>query len=327
MSQTYTHVLKTHQSGISANLILHSKPHDDREHMFTFEIVMPRMILPELNTHRAASKNLQSSRAVPLRKSIELVRSNPFFPVHWGKNQPGMTSKEEFTGEELNAVKMIYLESMEHVLDCASRLATYDPHKQWASRILEPYAFTKAVVSSTWTGLNNLLWLRDDVDAQPEFRVLAKLMIECIKESEPQVIEYGEWHVPYVKTVVGNIGVEYLDSNGKSLSLDDALKISASCCAQASYRKLDDSYDKAMDIYNKLFSGSRLHMSPTEHQATPIDIDRNDPTSPAFWDNGITHVRADGRFCSGNLTDWVQYRQTIANNVCQMTMGEFLFKN
>jgi hypothetical protein len=235
-----------------------------------------------------------------------------------------MTSKEEFAGDDLAAVKMLYLEAMNSTLDVADRLAAYEPHKQWASRILEPYAFTKAVVSSTWTGMNNLLWLRDDKDAQPEFQVLAKLMISAIKESKPIDLNPGEWHLPYVKTVVNTTAIDYQDANGNSLSIEDALKISASCCAQASYRKLDDSYDKAIDIFAKLFSGSKLHMSPTEHQATPIDIGYNDPTSPLFWDEGVTHVRADGKFCSGNLTQWIQYRQTIPNNVCAMTMEEFL---
>ena len=332
MPQFYTPVLKTHQSGISANLILNSS-HGDRftdDDMFTFELALPRFMLPELNTHRATSKNLQSSRAVPMKKSIQLVRENPFFPVHWGKNQPGMTSKEEFTGDDLAAVKLLYKEAMDHTLDVADRLAAYEPHKQWASRILEPYAFTRAVVSSTWSGLSNLLWLRNDDSAQPEFQVLAKLMIAAIKESKPIELNPGEWHLPYVKTVVHPTTIEYQttidyqDTNGNSLTLEDALKISASCCAQVSYRKLDDSYDKAMDIFTKLFSGSKLHMSPTEHQATPIDVEAFDTTTPYHWEDGITHIRRDGTPCSGNLTNWIQYRQTIPNNVCTASMKDLL---
>ena len=99
--------------------------------------------------------------------------------------------------------------------------------------------------------------------------------------------------------------------------LEEALKISASCCAQVSYRKLDDSYEKAMDIYNRLMSGAKVHASPFENQATPIPELRGSMVNlPDYWPEGVTHMDKDYNLWSGNLKGWIQHRQLIPNNVC-----------
>ncbi len=54
----------------------------------------------------------------------------------------------------------------------------------------------------------------------------------------------NEWHVPYYAD-----GKWSFDSED---TLEDALAISSSCCAQVSYRRLDDSLEKARDIFNRL---------------------------------------------------------------------------
>ena len=54
------------------------------------------------------------------------------------------------------------------------------------------------------------------------------------------------------------------------LSEEDALKVSASCCAQASYRKNDTSIEKALKIYDMLVNTRPVHASPFEHQGRPI---------------------------------------------------------
>lgn len=317
MQTEYTPIKKSIQN-ISVSLILHSTAVNaiwSRDDMFTFEIEAPRFILPEHNTHRETSKNVQSSRAVPFKRTIQLIEENPWIPVHWGKNQAGMTSKEQFTGDELKQVQELFVEMRESSIHFAKRLAEFDPHKQWAARTIENWGMTKIVMSSTWSGICNLLWLRKDESAQPEFEVIASLLYDCIKESVPQKLQPGQWHLPYVKTIIDNDSIQYFDSTGESLSLSDAKKISASCCAQASYRRLNDTKEKAMEIYEKLFSGPKLHMSPTEHQATPV-LSKND--------DGITHYTAtEGLPCSGNLKGWIQYRQLFKQNAYYVSMQDF----
>ncbi len=53
------------------------------------------------------------------------------------------------------------------------------------------------------------------------------------------------------------------------ISLSEAIKISASLCAQVSYRKADESLDKAIKIHDRLVKSIPVHASPFEHQATP----------------------------------------------------------
>jgi hypothetical protein len=302
------------KNGISVVLIKDSIS-DSGKRMSTFEIEMPRLILPEWNTHRAVSKNLQSSRAVPFDSAIKMVEESIFEPVHYGINEPGMVSRAEFQGESLVMVRGLWKMAKATTISIAKMLSVYKPHKQWAARILEPYMMSKAV--STATDWDNLIWLRDDDDAQPEIRDVAKGLKFCLENSKPFHLKEGEWHLPYVGTYrddSGNIHyVGYVGQEGVDISVEDALKISASCCAQISYRKLNDTKEKAIEIYQKLFSGRKPHMSPTEHQGTPISQPSN-PFDASQWQDGVTHVDRDGLLHSGNLTGWVQYRQTLPNN-------------
>ena len=48
-------------------------------------VVMPRIIIAEINTHRMLSKNTSSSRAIPFKKMVEAVKENPFIPIAWQK--------------------------------------------------------------------------------------------------------------------------------------------------------------------------------------------------------------------------------------------------
>ena len=100
------------------------------------------------------------------------------------------------------------------------------------------------------------------------------------------------------------------------VDLETAKMISVSCCAQVSYRKLDDSIEKARKIFDMLNIGSNVkpaHASPLEHQGTPMNVFESMPFFPSTWEEGITHVRRDGSLWSGNLRGWVQLRQLIPN--------------
>jgi len=133
-------------------------------------------------------------------------------------------------------------------------------------------------------------------------------MRDAYVKSIPQELNPGEWHVPYVDTTRDRTTGElvYLDNNGARISMEDARIISSSCCAQVSYRKNDDSFDKAKKIYQQLIESEPAHASPVEHQATPMLA----PNS--IVDLGTTHIDRDNRAWSGNLRGWVQHRKLIA---------------
>jgi hypothetical protein len=299
---------------ISARLIKDSINLNNR--LCTFELVYPRFIHGEVMTHRALSKNSSSSRAVPIKTAIQNIIDNPAYPVHWGKNQAGMIAREEVDPSTMESAKMLWGKAIRQSIDIVKEFESLGVHKQIGSRWSETGSMIKVVI--TGTDWDNLIWLRDDEEAQPEFRELASVMVRCLSESIPERLNIGEWHLPYIETKRLNGFLEYFDNTDQKLTLDNARKISASCCAQVSYRRLNESKEKALEIYSKLFSGRKPHMSPTEHQGTPIQLYQA-TLPPTMWSEGITHITRDVQLCSGNLTGWIQFRQTLPNNVYKET--------
>jgi thymidylate synthase ThyX len=279
----------------------------------TFELEYPRFIHSEFMTHRMFSRNAASSRAIPVAKTIEMVRSDPAMPVHWGKNQPGMQADEELQEMEKYAVQNNWLSAALLASDRAESMVDWGAHKQIVNRILEPYVWMKVVVTATeW---NNFWWLRDHKDAQPEIRQLAKVMHRAYNEAKPITLYDGEWHLPYLDLVRGtgmNRKLNYcLDM--EVLTTEDAKMVSASLCAQVSYRKLDFSVEKAKAIFDRLINSEPVHASPVEHQL----LVRNPKqyTIPVAKDQGWTHMDFDGNYWSGNMKGYIQYRQLIPNHV------------
>ena len=275
----------------------------------TFELEYPRYIHAEIMTHRVFSRNAQSSRAVPVEKQLERIRISPVVPIEWGANKAGMSSSSVLDSVKQGLAEAAWKHGAQAACWVSEFLAKVGLHKQFANRGTEPYSTIKVVITATeW---HNFFWLRYDVDAaQPEIVELAKLMKEAMDFSSPEKLLYDEWHVPYVNTArIAGIRL-YLDENNETISLEDALKISASCCAQVSYRKLDSTKEKAIEIYERLFSGPKPHLSPTEHQATPLD-DFDPDSTGFFWPNGVTHVDKTGNPWSANFKDWIQYRQVL----------------
>lgn len=271
----------------------------------------------EFMTHRLFSRNCASSRAIPVKEILKQIRNNPAMPIFWGKNQPGMQAIEEHCVNiiyetDYGEVQELTREDLwKNIAKSVSRFAeTFSAagyHKQIVNRILEPFQIMKTVITAT--EFDNFFYLRCHKDAQPEIQELAKCMYECYKISKPEILYRGDWHTPYVKhSRVDEYFLYYGDN--QELSFEQARIISASCCAQTSYRKNDESYEKALKIYDKLITSIPPHSGPFEHQATPIFEQRKG------WNDGVTHVDRNGNYWSGNFQGWIQFRQLIPNNAC-----------
>jgi thymidylate synthase ThyX len=303
--------MKSAKELITARILADSiSPHGVR--MTTMEIEYPRFILAELNTHRMLSKNSASSRAIPVKAMHQHMAENPAQPVHWGKNQPGMQASVELTDNDLADAKFMWRRAQQDAMHWAHQMAErVGLHKQVANRITEPWMTMKTVISGTeW---RNFFWLRAHADAQPEIHELATKMWDAHNASSPQLLQPGEWHVPYVTTQRGLDGtLHYIDSNDAYISSEAARVISASCCAQVSYRKNDDSYEKAEKIFRQLIESQPCHASPVEHQGTPMQYTSTIAYEPETWEPGITHVSANSDLWSGNLRGWIQHRKLIA---------------
>lgn len=349
-------------SQIKAVVIAHSKSAVNGKEIITFELEFPRLILAEFNTHNALSKNASSSRAIPVAKMLEQVRNNPAMPVRFGKKNKGMQDAgehsemvvvwDEETGWIKTSPQVAWKVAAQQAAEMAQAFDNAGYAKQICNRLIEPFQMMKVVMTAT--DLNNFIWLRDHPAADPTIEVLSKAIKVAKEESTPFLLQPGEWHLPYVETTRDFSGkilyivttdrddpervpdVEY-DRYVKILSEDDALAISASCCAQVSFRSLDDSIEKAYSVVQKLNLGGvdnePVHASPLEHQATPIkeatyhhvdkypdmyvtkSLDQNNPENIKSWQEGVTHVTREGEFGSGNLKGFIQYRQLIPNNV------------
>jgi hypothetical protein len=303
-----------------AKIIAHSICAHTQKEIITWELVYPRFIHSELMTHRLFSRNAASSRAIPIAKVIEMVDQNPASPIHWGKNQPGMQAENEFTGEELDIARDLWSMAAGDAVATALKMAEFGLHKQVVNRILEPFQWMKTIV--TYTEGTNWFWLRDHKAADPNIKKLAGDMYNAYEESFPVLLLPGDWHVPYF----GATGQWYEGKKNGGYSLQGALNISMSCCAQVSYRTLDDTLEKAERVVERLNLGVDLeepcHASPSEHQATPMQKEAfygsigesvrvNNPSYPNSWEDGITAYHKELGFMSGNFAGWIQNRQLI----------------
>lgn len=306
------------ETNITAKVICDSVS-PDGVRITTLEIEYPRFIHGEFMTHRSLSKNSSSSRAIPIQKMLDQIESNMALPIYWGKNKSGMQAVEEVS--EFDEAKSVlnwersFNYTKERVLD----MVDIGLHKQVPNRLTEPFQMMKVVVTGTDWG--NFFNLRIHPDAQPEICMLAYKIYKAMEESKPQKLLQGQYHLPYVcnSYELSEEGFPILDTlaycteDNKLLSLEDAIKISASCCAQVSYRNTDMSLEKADKIFNMLIKSDVLHASCFEHLATPI---RNQDGLINGWDFGITHQNKQGQLFSGNLRGWISYRQQLQDNTC-----------
>lgn len=340
-----------------ATVIAHSKSSVTGKEIITFELEFPRIILAEFNTHNALSKNASSSRAIPVPTMLKQVRENPAFPVRFGAANAGMQDKgvhasyvllpdpDDLGGFYFATNEDAWRESANHAANLAEAFHDAGYAKQICNRLIEPFQMMKVVMTAT--ELNNFFWLRDHSAADPTIAQLARLIKEAKDASTPVLLQPGEWHVPYYNNgywkpsrkanVYDEKGISteiHVDSFGHSL--EHALVISASCSAQVSYRKLDDTIEKARGVVARLnLKGEEpdqpVHASPLEHQATPIEPTSgplegegdnvrpcavvNSRFNPRTWQEGITHMDRDGQFGSGNLKGFIQHRQLVSNHV------------
>lgn len=241
----------------------------------TLQLKYPRFIHSEFLTHRTCSRNSSSSRAIPVAKMIEQVRTDPAMPIHWGKNRPGMQADGEIENKD-KAVNR-WRAAANSAADQAEEMIDLGLHKQIVNRVLEPFQWMHTIVTATeW---DNFFELRCHPDAQPEFQALANAIRTAMDNSVP-VIRSGSlaWHLPYIS-----------DEERANLHTYTLPKISAARCARVSYLKHDGtapSIEDDMALFERLVGSKPLHASPIEHQACAS--------------NSMTRSR--------NFLGWVQYR-------------------
>lgn len=272
---------------IEAKVVLKSKSELTGKELITMELTYPRFIHAELMTHRVFSRNASSSRAIPVKRLVDMALEDPAFFVHIGKNQPGMQANEEVADEIKDKFYSEWVELAKVSSEYALRWANdYGIHKQVVNRVMEPWHHIKVLVTATeW---ENFFDLRCHKDAQPEIQLLAYKIRDAINEEEAKVLKEHEWHLPYVRP-----------SEKLSYSIMDQIKMSVARCARVSYMNHDGSdpdIAKDIELHDKLVVMKPAHSSPAEHQAFPLH----------------GNIFTDSVY-SSNLISWVQYRKVIEN--------------
>lgn len=263
-----------------------------------------------LMDERSFSRNASSSRAIPISRYLEEVRSEelratPSFSVI---NASGMQGGRPTTEAERAILRELWHVSAMRAADDAEAMALAGGAKQDVNRILEPYVHINVVVTATeW---ENFFGLRLNKAAQPEMRELAVAAWEARKMSRPQPIASSAWHLPYANYDAEDRDPFYEASKRLGLTvLEVAKRVSVARCARVSYRSFEtgkrSTVDEDLKLHDSLLTSG--HWSPFEHQATPDRalVDRNGYMVTGRW-GSWAHPHEHG-----NLVGWRQLRKMM----------------
>ena len=257
----------------------------DGVRLTTLQLKYWRGIHAELMTHRVFSRNASSSRAIPIKRMLADIWTDPAMPIFWGANESGMQANDELTGWKYWLAKKLWVTAGRFACGFSYAMYLIGLHKQIGNRVTEPWQHIHVVLSSTEWG--NFFALRDHADAQPEIRELAHLMAQAMNESAPITRDgpprdANSWHLPYISTQEREV-----------FSVTELCAISTARCARVSYLTHDKKVPNWSDdikLHDRLVGSVPIHASPTEHIAYPSK-------------NGATFY--------GNFKGWKQYRKQL----------------
>lgn len=272
----------------------------------------PRPLLAEINTHRAVTKsedtgvvleedlsrNAESSRAISFNAKLARVSLSPYFPEDLPDGElmgesKGMQATAPMNPANKAEGQRLFRELASLASDYARRIADEGFHKQDVNRLLEPFSYTRGVISAT--EMANFFALRCDWRAYPPFRFLARCVWVALSRSTPKPLGWGDWHLPFITDLdrgEANQRGEFLNrETGEPprgfTSWADCLlaRWSAARCARVSYYQFGTkavNWDKDGELYDRLAGDFPLHASPLEHPAfcgAPGSLQRGFPLS------------------------------------------------
>lgn len=266
-------------------------PHGIR--LTTMEMMGWQASHPDFMTHRMFSRNAASTRAIPAHIWRDQVIHDPFLPLFWDRNQPGMQGYlGQLDGVDLEIAQTLWNMARRESVN-AHRTITEQPegkglHKQVANRLLMPFMGILKVVTGIESAWANYFHLRCHHAAQKEEAVQAFAAAEAYFASTPIRMPAGGLHLPYVnQSEVTRWGKEW------------ALRHSSARCARVSYMRQNEvDYEAEERIYARLTNPNTpreydpeepVHGSPMEHPAECLE-----EAEP-----------------SGNFVGWRQHRKQV----------------
>lgn len=213
------------------------------ERITTIEFELPKFLVAQFNTHSMIRRNSASSRAVPTWKVIRQVMNDPFVPEKFGEHGRGMSpqkylndrgharAKWDWLGARDSAVNsaiaMAYGDNYEYalaayrevefgILGKPAKVEPFGAAKEIVNRLLEPWMKTRIVATSThWGSFIEQRSGNRNTGAQYELAKIADDLEEELTHSDPQRLEWGQWHTPYSdnpnESVAACAAVSYLN--------------------------------------------------------------------------------------------------------------------
>ena len=347
------------KNNIKAEIVAHSKRAETGEEIITYKLTFPRIILSEVNTYKMLEKNTASHRAVKFEKLVEVVNSEPFIPIAFGKHHTGMQNKEYVTDEEeIKELERLWLVARDRAVESAMDLYNKGISKQLANRIIESYTWCTQLITGTRESFEHLfnqrrpiydisnevlrlassdtetsfkskkevikkfpqLSKKDDLwwlqcnkgQAEIHFMDLAEKMYDALNESEPDILKEGDFHVPFLKDIMHQLGVSYM-------SLQDAIRMSVCLTAKISYTKIGDensiTVEKAREMYDRLKNSG--HWSCFGHIAKCMtDVEyRSWIKGEIERDYYVVAIPQETQGYCKNLRGFISLRQYVEDNV------------
>lgn len=291
----------------SAKVILDSiSPNGKR--LITIEARYWRAIHAEVMTHRDRARNAASSRAIPFYREIKctecsknphdvcsacgdngtvvvpnctysFIENDPFIPEFIGAEQKGMQSGRELIDSERDKAVDLIDDMRRYCLDKCKQLYGIGVHKSIINRYLEPWSYITVLMTATeW---KNFFRLRIHPKAEKHFDKVARMMKDAIDASTPNLLQPGQWHMPYIRPEDDQLIKDYIGPEANSLQiLRMKKKVSAARCARLSYLTHDGEVNLQQDmrIFDTLIhpkieqdrDDDVIHSSPLEHVASPL---------------------------------------------------------
>ena len=187
--------------------------------------------------------------------------------------------------------------------------------------------------------VNNLEWLAiNKGQAEIHMMALAEEIYDAMNESTPKQLQAGEWHIPFEDKIDL---IDWLDTVNDDGHLDDDLdeqdrlfeidkvKISTAMAAHTSYTTVGNepvkSYEKWIELHDKLIAYDPPHSSPMEHCARAMSDEeyecflkgeRKINKNTNHWSDVEYFYDYDKIFgwCN-NLKGFIPYRYFIDNNL------------
>lgn len=329
----------------------------------TFELVFPRMILAELNTHRVFSKNSASSRAIPAKKMIEMVETNPFYPIAWQKEHSGMQGTEYHTDPDtIRILEAAWGSAMDSAVSHSRALNGIKLTKQLTNRLLEPFMYHKVLLTAT--EFDNFFNLRcpkytsdkgevfksrkdfkavkncesegfhypnsdqgwrniNKSGAEIHMQALAEAMWDEYNSSTPVLLAQGEWHIPYGEIALSEL-IEAFPYTAPNSSIGEHLLNMSIKIASARCARL--SYQTLGDNPKlDLLGDVKLHdMLWTSNHPSPFEHCAKAPTDYEYY-HAVRGFRAEDN--NYDLPNWHVKDYGWFNNFHGMIQYRFMLDN